>query len=392
MRRIPRFLRLLTALMLLAFCICSCTDKPSDPGAPLPDGGYDYRVRDGVLLGYPIPRRGANPYLLTEADAPAAFRIGTKGNGPAFGKLSVVSVTLPAEAGGVSVPAVSFGDGLLYFSYGSGIVTVSEGAPGGCAAVLNGESLYLADTENARLLSSSCRCVCDVWEDGILYLTADGMPHLYDAETGKSETPVPADAGVTDGWFVRFPEERVPEERVPAETDGEPVLVLLTEDGNALLLTRGGELCPSALSVPSSDRICFLRGTAFALCGTDDACRLYSLKSGDALPVDLGGLYRFQNGSDTLPLSPSGEYVFFSDIDMIYRVSLANGALSLSPNEAPIFEGRCILSSVTPASGDFVLLSQAENEYTEYVPVITPVRFQEDTPDPGDRDDGGFRP
>lgn len=376
-----RLLRLLTALMLLIFCICACAGKPSSDGVPLPDGGYDYRVRDGVLLGYPIPRRGTNAYLLTEADAPAAFRIGTKGTDPAFRELPVKTVTLPKEAGGVSVPAVSDGDGFLYFSYISGNVTVSEGAPGGCAAVRNGESLYLADAENARLLSSSCRCVCDVWEDGILFLASDGTPFTYDAKTGTAEALT--ETAVTDGWFVR----------ISAETDGDPVLILLTEDGGALVRTRGGELRPAAVSVPSAGQCRFLRGTAFALCGTDDACFLYSLVTGAAFSADFGGLYRFQSGTcDVLPLSPSGGSVYFSDIDFIYRVSLADGELSFAANEARIFEGRCIISSITPVTEDFLLLSQAENEYTEYVPLITPARFSSDGPGTDDDDAGGFRP
>ena len=72
---------------------------------------------------------------------------------------------------------------------------------------------------------------------------------------------------------------------------------------------------------------------------------------------------------------------YFYDIDFIYRLNLETGNLDLAYNEAPIFEGSCILSSMTAVTDEIVLLSQAANEYTEYVATITCAVFEEDIPE-----------
>jgi hypothetical protein len=99
--------------------------------------------------------------------------------------------------------------------------------------------------------------------------------------------------------------------------------------------------------------------------------------------MDMGGLYRFPKNTDTdtLTVSPDGRFVYFYDIDYIYRLDLETGNLDIACNEALIFEGSCILSSMTVVTDEIILLSQAENEYTEYVPTVTVAVFEENIPD-----------
>ena len=55
--------------------------------------------------------------------------------------------------------------------------------------------------------------------------------------------------------------------------------------------------------------------------------------------------------------------------------------MELAYNEALIFEGSCVLSSMTVVTDEIILLSQASNEYTEFVPTITCAVFEEDIPE-----------
>ena len=99
--------------------------------------------------------------------------------------------------------------------------------------------------------------------------------------------------------------------------------------------------------------------------------------------MDMGGLYRFPQNTDadTLTVSPDGRFVYFYDIDFIYRLNLETADLELAYNEALIFEGSCVLSSMTVVTDEIILLSQASNEYTEFVPTITCAVFEEDIPE-----------
>ena len=98
----------------------------------------------------------------------------------------------------------------------------------------------------------------------------------------------------------------------------------------------------------------------------------------------MGGLYRFSADrvcTDTLTLTEDGMFVYLYDIDFIYRLDLMLGELALAYNEAPICDGVCVLSSMTPVTGELVLLSQGANEYTEYEASLLCAVFDEELPE-----------
>ncbi len=350
---------LLISLLLTSCCLSTKTS--------LPEGGFDYRLTDGVLLGYPIPRRRSNDYCLSFASHPTAYRY----NDENYEALPVTWETITTDTGTTAIPQA----GGTYFSYRDDSFTVYEGTYNGSAVVQNGQQLFLFSPDKGSVcISNACTHVYDVQRQGILF-AADGILMLYDH---TASIPI-SDETVQDAWFIR-----------DAAVGG---ICFFTAD--AMLFysdspTHDASPCRiQPMLLPDTAAVC-IRGSIYGLCGTDDAVSLCHLFTGDALPTGLTGLFRFGTDSPPitqLPLSPDGRYLYLYDIDMIYRVPLfAFEAPAMTENEALIFENRCILSSITAVTNDILLLSQGENEYTEYVPVITPAVFvptllEEDDPD-----------
>ena len=69
MRYRAPMLRVVILFFSLLFLLSGCIFRTRT----LPAGGFDYRVSSGILLGYPIPREGDNPYVLSPKDEPVAF-------------------------------------------------------------------------------------------------------------------------------------------------------------------------------------------------------------------------------------------------------------------------------------------------------------------------------
>lgn len=309
-------------------------------------------------------------------------------------------------------------------------VAIAEGSVSDCAVVSAGTYLCLADTEHCTVLTHTLGTVFSVLseEDRVLYSDQNGSLYDYCGTDGSTRCvyrscSYPDDAegsqhsgsvGVTDAWYA-VALDSVSDFKGSADT----LIVYQTADGtwyHTQVLYNNTEVLNDTVGVddipgtelPSMECIfpeppdgeemwsCVLvRDTAAALCGNDDTSYFYHVCSGERVPMDVGGLYRFRfsssgaNGSwntrmvDTaaLPLSPDGVFVYLYDIDFIYRVNLFTGDLSLAYNEAPILENACILHSLTAVTDEFVLLSQKASEHTEHVAVITVALFEEDVPE-----------
>ena len=116
-RRQP--VRGIAAQFLLCLCLCAlvCVLLSGCGGKrTLPDAGFDYRVSsDGVLLGYPIPRHGANPYLLKSGDNGCAFVYDDAAD--TYINLPVSFETLVCgENKTISVPSTEYRGRKIYFS------------------------------------------------------------------------------------------------------------------------------------------------------------------------------------------------------------------------------------------------------------------------------------
>ncbi|MBP3918589.1 MAG: hypothetical protein J6I50_05400 [Clostridia bacterium] len=299
---------------------------------------------------------------------------------------------------------------------------IAEGSVSDCAVVSVGTCLCLADAEHCTVLTHTLGTVFSVLseEDRILYSDQNGSLYDYCGKDGSTRCvyqyqgrSYPDDVegsqnsgsiGVTDAWYAADLDS-VSDFKGSADmliiyqtADGTWYHTEVVYDTAGILDTElprmecifpeppdGGELWSCVL----------VRDTAAALCGNDDTSYFYHVCSGERVPMDVGGLYRFRfsssgaNGSgnshmvDTtaLPLSPDGVFVYLYDIDFIYRVNLFTGDLSLAYNEAPILENACILHSLTAVTDEFVLLSQKASEHTEHAAVITVALFEEDVPE-----------
>ncbi len=367
-------------LLLLSSLLCSCQSNPV-----LPTGGYDYRMTaDGVFFGYPIPRLGTNPYcysLPLQGETPASFSYDATTGDYLAQKRELCDLALPHAE--ISVPcAVKDGKRTFFASHTEdGQITVYEGAINGKAVVLSHHDglLYLADDKEARPIAEHILGVADVNTEKSCFLFFDDAYLLYEYRDGRI-TQI-ADS-VSDAWYIRG--------------DASCAIVFLQRSQDHLPAAKysaGDGTEPVPCVIPpmqtDADTAVYVRDTAFLLQGNDDSAYFYDLRTGKRVEMDMGGLFRFPRDTDTaaLTLSPDGSYVYLYDIDYIYRLDLTTGELTLTANEAPIFEGDCVLSSMTAVTDDTVILSQGSNEYTEFVPTITAAVFDEALPDIRHEDD-----
>ena len=361
---------------LLCCALCGCQSDPI-----LPNGGYDYRTVSAgdAFLGYPIPRIGQNPYcydLPLQGVSPSAFSYDADRAEYLPLKTALCTLSLPNAT--LSVPCAVTEDKKTFFEAHAHAenITVYEGDIDGMAVVLSHDDgiLYLADETQARPIAEHVRSVPDVsTEDaGLLFTDENGALHEY---RGGRITRI-ADGAVHDAWYISGDEHHTVV--FSQSTDDQPHAVrYYAEDGHAPVP------CVIPQKASDTDSAVYIRGTAFLLQGNDGSAYFYDLRTGERAETDMGGLYRFPKDTETaaLTLSPDGRYVYLYDIDYIYRLDLTTGALLQADNEAPIFEGDCILSSMTAVTDDTVILSQGSNEYTEFVPTITVAVFAKDTPD-----------
>ena len=356
--------------------LCSC-DKP----LLLPSGGYDYRMTsavDGAILGYPMPRTGSNPYRyslpLSKDSRPIAFSYDA--DRMEYLPMTVHTVTLALPDLSLAVPCVVTEEGNTFFAAASENACVYQGDIGDMAVVLADGTLYLADSTEAICIAEHVATVWSVHTEQkyLLYTDTDGILYEYRDEEGEN-TSVCISAGhpVLWAWYVYGTDTHT----IVCQTE--------TEDGVAWYFCEDGDVCKPAVlpSLDERDAVVFVRDTACILAGTNDSAYFWDIRTGDMLDMDVGGLYRFpmNTDADTLTVSPDGRFVYFYDIDFIYRLDLSTADLSLAYNEALIFEGSCVLSSMTVVTDEIILLSQASNEYTEFVPTVTCAVFEEDIPE-----------
>lgn len=377
---------LLGALLMLSCLLCGCGDN-----LLLPTGGYDYRMSaavDGAILGYPIPRKGTNSFCyslpLSKTPTPVAFSYDADRMEYSPVQVHTVTLHLPGET--VTVPCVNTDEGHTFFASASDTVTVYQGDIGDMAVVLTGGVLYLADEQTVLPIAEGVQKVWSVHTElrCLLYSDTAGVLYEYRDNDGENESVcISPGAPVTEAWYVYGTDAHTV---VFKGMSDRQATWYYTEDGVAAIPA----VIPSAESSSESDRsVIFVRDTACVLTGRNESAYFYDIRSGRMLDMDMGGLYRFPRDTDvdTLTVSSDGRFVYLYDIDFIYRLNLETGDLDLTYNEAPIFEGSCILSSMTPVTDEIVLLSQAANEYTEYVPTITCAVFEEDIPEVRHEDD-----
>ena len=378
----PTAIRSITAVVLLSVLLLlgGC----SSGALLLPMGGYDYRMSaiDGAILGYAIPRTGENPYTVSaEETLPPAFAYDS--DRMEYAPLSVerIALRLPQET--VHVPCAVWEEGRVFFaSRVSDNIEIAQGVVSGCAIVLAEGGLYLADEEQAVPITDAASRILAVHTElpCILFSDTDGL--LYEYSDGRI-TAVSGGIPVSEAWYALAGEAHTVIFRAADEECG----WYYTEDG--------GTPTPAKLPQAAAEdgRRVIIRDTACILQGNSDTAYFYDIRTGTALDMDMGGLYRFPAGTQedipavTLTVSPDGMFVYLYDIDFIYRLNLLTGGLDLAYNEAPIYEGKCILSSMTAVTDEIVLLSQPANEYTEFVPTITCAVFEEDIPEVRHEDD-----
>lgn len=362
-------------LMMLSCLFCSCGDN-----LLLPTGGYDYRMSsvDGAILGYPIPKRGNNTfcYPLSSADGlqPPAFSYDTERM--EYHPVPVHMLTVTLRDATLSLPYVVTAEGRTFFASASDGVTVCQGDIGDMAVILSDGILYLADGQTTTPIADGVRQVYRVHTGMrcLLYADTDGILYEYRDNDGENTSVcLSGDLSVCEAWYVYGADKHT----VVFKSDGaQDDAWYYTEDNSA----------PKPAVIPSSkpsESMIFVRETASILMGSNDSAYFRDIRTGNVLDMDMGGLYRFPQDTDvdSLTVSPDGRFVYLYDIDFIYRLNLESGNLDLAYNEAPVFEGSCILSSMTPVTDEIVLLSQAANEYTEFVPTITCAVFEEDIPE-----------
>ena len=373
MNHTQKFIRMLLCGVLLLLMFCGCGEN-----LLLPTGGYDYSMSaiDGTILGYPIPRSGPNPYCY-DRTAPSSMLPPTAfvydADHMEYAPLPVNVCTLPVPGSPVSAYSVEHDErGMTFFASSDIHSTVFQGDIGGRAVVLADGVLYLANEAEAAVISNDVADVLAVHTERqcLLFCDSTGLLYEYRNDFGEDRAfPISDGMSVADAWYVYSMEAHT----------------VVFRSGGAWYYTEdGGSPIPCICPERGEKQSCvYVRGTCCILQGNSDSAYFYDIRTGVVVAMDMGGLYRFPQNTDTvtLPLSPDGMFVYFYDIDFIYRLNLETGNLDLAYNEAPIFEGSCILSSMTAVTDEIVLLSQAANEYTEYVATITCAVFEEDIPD-----------
>lgn len=366
----------LCLLILLSCLLCGCENK-----LLVPTGGYDYRMTsavDGAILGYPIPRKGSNPYRYTlplaQKGMPTAFFYDADQMEYHPMAIHTVAIALPLET--LSVPCVVTEEGRTFFACASDNTEVAQGDIGDMAVVLSGGILYFADDAEVLPIAENVRTVWRVHTERrcLLFSGTDGVLYEYRDDEGENAVVrISADDPVAEAWYVYGSDLHT------------IVYKTLTSDGAVWYCTEdGAPPVPAILpSLEPGASLVFVRDTACVFAGADDCSYFYDIRSGNVIDMDMGGLYRFPKNTDvdTLTVSPDGRFVYVYDIDFIYRLDLETGDLDLAYNEALIFEGSCVLSSMTVVTDEIILLSQAENEYTEFVPTITVAVFEENIPE-----------
>ncbi len=380
----------LLTLLLLLFTGCGCTGCAwFDDPLLLPDGGCDYTLSEGCLLGYPIPLVGDNPMRITaKADdtPPPAFIYNDEYMQYFRAESTYVPLMLP-DASTVEVPAVVDENGavITYFSAAlPGDAILFEGMLDGGAVLLYASALYQCKETTVHLIGADIGTCFGISPDGsaLLFTHADGTLVHYDAET--HEYTYLADKDVTDAWFVRDPGR-----------DGEDAAwaIVFCHKGvwHYMDDVNGHLLCvpPNDSNAGDGTQSVYIRGTDYVLWGDNASCFFADVVTGISHEMDMGGLYKFRASgiADTIPLSDDGIFVYFYDVDFIYRLNLRTGALDLAYNEAPMFENTCIINSLTPVTDEIILLSQKAAEHTEFVATITVAVFEEDIPDLRHEDD-----
>jgi len=378
-----RYARLLVCALLCTVILCACNHGE----ATIPDSGFDYRICcDGtLLLGYPTPVR---------ASEENTFCIPMEKNGSrtaffydrmcdTYRQAQVMDCEVSVDGSPLFLPYVDTERGAVFFSSCGSTedgctVSVYEGSFDGMAILLAGDRLCLADDTQLRVISAGVLLVYDVFSsvsDGgearILFLRADGILCEYTASAGVSAV---SDALMPDfAWYVRG-------------SGGKTVVFGNTVLEEVLLRSEDGAVCAQILpqECTAEDRLVYISGTACVLYGSSERCYFADIRHGRRLEMDMGGLYRFSADrvcTDTLTLTEDGMFVYLYDIDFIYRLDLMLGELALAYNEAPICDGVCVLSSMTPVTGELVLLSQGANEYTEYEASLLCAVFDEELPE-----------
>ncbi len=380
-----RKIRLLLSALCICLAFCTGCDGTHDP-LLIPDGGYDYTVSGGYILGYPIPLVGDNPMRINqteEASAPPAFTYNSEYMQYFRAETAWVPLTLP-NAETVSVPAVTDENGTVVTYFETALSDggiLFEGTLDGGAVLLWENALYQVKAGRVHLIGADIGAYFGISPDGtaLLFTHADGTLVHYDALTQTTATL--AYQGVTDAWFVR-----------------DPVRDGLSADEAILFCHKGvwhhRDAAGLVLCVPPNDstedmQSVYIRGTDMVLYGDNTSCFFADAVTGVSLEMDMGGLYKFHGTgtTDTLPLSPDGIFVYFYDVDFIYRLNLRTSSLDLAYNEAPMFENTCIINSMTAVTDEIVVLSQRAAEHTEFMPTVTIAVFEEDIPELRHEDD-----
>ena len=377
----------LCTVVLCLFLLLSCTLCGCERKLLIPTGGYDYRMSsavNGAILGYPIPRKGKNTYCyplpLTKNGTPTAFSYDDERMEYSTMPVYTVKIALPEET--ISVPCVVTEEGRTFFACTSDTSYVSQGDIGDMAVVLSEGILYLADDTEVIPIAENVLTVWRVHTERrcLLFSDTDGILYEYRDDEGENAVVcISADQPVSEAWYVYGSDKHT------------IVYKAVTADCAEWYCTEDGSTPTSATlpSLESGDSMVFVRETACVFAGTDSSCYFYDIRTGNVLDMDMGGLYRFPKNTDvdTMTVSPDGRFVYVYDIDYIYRLNLETGDLDWTYNEALIFEGSCVLSSMTAVTDEIILLSQAENEFTEYVPTVTVAVFEENIPEVRHEDD-----
>ncbi len=381
----------LSTLFLLLFTGCGCTGCTFfDDPLLIPDGGYDYTLSEGCLLGYPIPLVGDNPMQISlqSPDDPLPPAFTYNGEYMQYFRAAVARVPLTMPDGSTAeAPAAvdAHGAVITYFSAALPVDAVLyEGMLDGGAVIQCDGALYQCKGTTVHLICADVGAFFGISPNSraLLFTYADGTLVHYNAET--HENTYLADRDVTDAWFVRDPGR-------DGAAASEAILFCHKGVWHYTDDAIGHTLCvpPNDGNAGTGTQTVYIRGTDYVLWGDNASCYFADAVTGSSHDMDMGGLYKFRGTgvAETLPLSPDGIFVYFYDVDFIYRLNLRTGTLDLAYNEAPMFENTCIINSLVAVTDEIVVLSQKAAEHTEFVATVTIAVFEEDIPDIRHEDD-----